>query len=389
MVAATDVIVVGGGLVGASCALALTQQGLSVILLDSKPSSGNLPKQAWDSRIYAISPGNAVWLQSLGVWDMLDCERVCVIDGMQIWADANDAPLEFISYEANATSLGFIVENQQLQYALRSALERAGITLLTGVECTELRVEREKAVLKTSDGRCLETKLVIAADGGNSWLRAQADIPVQSHDYRQMGVVANFETELPHQNIARQWFHEDGVLAWLPLPDNRISMVWSAGNDKARYLLSLDADALAMEVAMAGVNKLGLLKTITAAVAFPLIMQTARQLVQPRLALVGDAAHQIHPLAGQGVNLGFRDVIALTGVLEEKNTHQDIGDVVLLRHYERARKTDMLTMRHLTHGLHSLFANEQAMVKKLREWGVSLTNRQPGLKRYLIKRALA
>lgn len=389
MVAATDVIVVGGGLVGASCALALTQQGLSVILLDSKPSSGNLPKQAWDSRIYTISPGNAVWLQSLGVWDMLDCERVCVIDGMQIWADANDAPLEFISYEANATSLGFIVENQQLQYALRSALERAGITLLTGVECTELRVEREKAVLKTSDGRCLETKLVIAADGGNSWLRAQADIPVQSHDYRQMGVVANFETELPHQNIARQWFHEDGVLAWLPLPDNRISMVWSAGNDKARYLLSLDADALAMEVAMAGVNKLGLLKTITAAVAFPLIMQTARQLVQPRLALVGDAAHQIHPLAGQGVNLGFRDVIALTGVLEEKNTHQDIGDVVLLRHYERARKTDMLTMRHLTHGLHSLFANEQAMVKKLREWGVSLTNRQPGLKRYLIKRALA
>lgn len=387
--AATDVIVVGGGLVGASCALALAQQGLSVILLDSKPSSGNLPKQAWDSRIYAISPGNAVWLQSLGVWDMLDCERVCVIDGMQIWADANDAPLEFISYEANATSLGFIVENQQLQYALRSALERAGITLLTGVECTELRVEREKAVLKTSDGRCLETKLVIAADGGNSWLRAQADIPVQSHDYRQMGVVANFETELPHQNIARQWFHEDGVLAWLPLPDNRISMVWSAGNDKARYLLSLDADALAMEVAMAGVNKLGLLKTITAAVAFPLIMQTARQLVQPRLALVGDAAHQIHPLAGQGVNLGFRDVIALTGVLEEKNTHQDIGDVVLLRHYERARKTDMLTMRHLTHGLHSLFANEQAMVKKLREWGVSLTNRQPGLKRYLIKRALA
>lgn len=389
MVAVTDVIVVGGGLVGASCALALAQRGLSVILLDSKPSSGNLPRQAWDSRIYAISPGNVAWLQSLGVWDKLDCERVCAIDGMQIWADTNDAPLELRSYEANATSLGLIVENQQLQYALWSALERAGVTLLTGVECTELRVEREQAVLKISDGHFLETKLVIAADGGNSWLRTRAGILVQSHDYEQMGVVANYETELPHQNIARQWFHEDSVLAWLPLSGNRISMVWSADNDKARYLLDLDADALAMEVAMAGVNKLGSLKTITAAVAFPLAMQTARQLVQPRLALVGDAAHQIHPLAGQGMNLGFRDVIALAGVLEEKNTHQDIGDVVLLRHYERARKTDMLTMHHLTHGLHSLFANEQAMVKKIREWGVSLTNRQPGLKRYLIKQALA
>ena len=390
MSATTDVIVVGGGLVGTSCALALAQQGLQVTLLDSKsPSTPNVANQAWDSRIYAISPGNAAWLQSLGVWDSLNHERICAIENMQIWADVNTELLQFKSYEANATSLGFIVENRQLQQALWRALESAGVNLLTGLECITLKVERDQATLQVADGRSCSSKLVVAADGGNSWLRAQAGIPVQSHDYQQMGVVANFATELSPQNVARQWFREDGVLAWLPLPGKRISMVWSGANERAQHLLRLDAETLAAEVAAAGAHALGSLSTITNAVAFPLLMQTAHQLVQPRLVLVGDAAHQIHPLAGQGVNLGFRDVIVLTEVLSQKNTYQDIGDVMLLRHYERARKPDMLTMRHLTHGLHSLFGNEQPVLKKVRNWGLALTNQQSALKKYLIKQALA
>lgn len=388
MTTMADVIVVGGGLVGASCALALAQQGLQVSLLDSKmPSTHNAVKQNWDSRIYAISPGNAAWLQTLGVWNTLDHERVCAIENMHIWADANDEPLEFKSYEANATDLGFIVENRQLQESLWLALEKAGVNLLTGLECTALNVGRDQATLEIADGRCFTSKLVVAADGGNSWLRGQASIPVQSHDYEQLGVVANFETELPHRHIARQWFREDGVLAWLPLPGKRISMVWSTANDKARHMLGLDAEALAAEVAEAGAHLLGSLTTITAAVAFPLSMQTAYQLVQPRLVLVGDAAHLIHPLAGQGVNLGFRDVIALTDTLAQRSVYQDIGDVILLRHYERARKADMLAMRYLTHGMHALFNNQYGMIKQVRNWGLSVTNRRSALKKYLIKQA--
>ena len=387
-----DVIVVGGGLVGAACAIALAQQGHQVTLFDRKSPDKVTIDDAWDSRIYAISPGNVAWLETLGVWNVLDQTRICAIENMEIWGDADPAAsqshasLQFNAYEANTTHLGLIVENKQLHQALWSQMHQLGINLVTGVECAALRIYADEAGLELADGRSFTAKLVVAADGGNSWIRTQADIPAQIYDYEQMGVVANFETELPHQHIARQWFRNDGVLAWLPLPGNRISMVWSTAN--AKHLLSLEAKDLADEVAEAGARALGSLRVITAAAAFPLSMQTAQSLVKSRLALVGDAAHQIHPLAGQGMNLGFRDVIALAQTLRQRNPYQDIGDVTLLRRYERARKSDMLSMRQLTHGLHLLFENEQPIVKKLRNWGLQLTNHQPALKKHLIKQAV-
>jgi 2-octaprenylphenol hydroxylase len=387
-----DVIVVGGGLVGAACAIALAKQGHQVTLFDRKSPDKVTVDDAWDSRIYAISPGNVAWLETLGVWNALDQTRICAIENMEIWGDADPAAsqshasLQFNAYEANTTHLGLIVENKPLHQALWSQMHQLGINLVTGVECRTLRVDADEAGLELADGRSFTAKLIVAADGGNSWIRTQAGIPAQIYDYEQMGVVANFETELPHQHIARQWFRNDGVLAWLPLPGNRISMVWSTAN--AKHLLSLEAKDLAGEVAEAGAQVLGSLRVITAAAAFPLSMQTAQPLVKSRLALVGDAAHQIHPLAGQGMNLGFRDVIALAQTLSQRNTYQDIGDVTLLRRYERARKSDMLSMRQLTHGLHLLFENKQPTVKKLRNWGLQLTNHQPALKKHLIKQAV-
>jgi ubiquinone biosynthesis UbiH/UbiF/VisC/COQ6 family hydroxylase len=251
-----------------------------------------------------------------------------------------------------------------------------------------LDIDDDRASLKLENGKSLTSSLVVAADGSNSWVRQQANLPIQNHDYEQMAVVANFETEFHHRHTARQWFGSDGILAWLPLPGKRISMVWSTSNDKARQLLDLETDSFVDEVNTGGKQSLGALKLITPAVAFPLSLQTANQLVGPRIVLVGDAAHQIHPLAGQGVNLGFRDVISLASVLNEKRDFEDIGDLTLLRRYERERRTDMLAMEHMTHGLQVLFANEQPAIKRLRNWGLRLTDGQPGLKRHLIRQAI-
>ncbi|MFA6178295.1 MAG: UbiH/UbiF family hydroxylase [Candidatus Methylopumilus sp.] len=384
-----DIMVVGGGLVGAATAVALAQQGHQVALVDrSAPdfSSVSASTYTWDSRIYAISPGNVQWLDSLGVWSKLNQARICPIEDMEVWGDANSQPLTFASYEANVTSLGYILESNQLQQALWSRMQDVGVHVKIHDDCNGLTIDAEKASLRFSDGTYISAKLVVAADGGNSWVRAQAGIASKLYTYPQMGVVANFEAELSHGQLARQWFHEDGVLAWLPLPGNRISMVWSTPG--AHGLLELSPQALADKVAEAGGHTLGKMRTITNATAYPLVKQTAHRIVQARLVLVGDAAHRVHPLAGQGVNLGFRDVIALEKTLSHRNRYQEIGDLVLLRQYERARKTDMLALSAVTHGLQQLFDSKQPMLKKLRNLGLALTEHQPGLKRRLIKQAI-
>lgn len=387
-----DVIVVGGGLVGSACANALAQSGQRVALLEAKRlNAENLAENlidGWDCRIYAISPGNAAWLETLGVWNLLDSNRICSIASMHIWGDNDAAELQFNAYEANAANLGFIVENRQLQQSLWSRLAETGVEVITRGIATSVDWQCDQASTQLADDRCLTAKLIVAADGGHSWTRERAGITVQTHQYEQMGLVANFETDLPHHHIARQWFCADGILAWLPLPGNLISIVWSTSNSHAEYLLGLKAEDLASEVAEAGKQMLGDMRLITPAAAFPLALLTAQQLVKPRLALIGDAAHLLHPLAGQGVNLGFRDVIALVQTLASRRSVQDIGDIMLLRRYERARKTDMLAMQYMTHGLQSLFASQQPVVNKLRNWGLALTNQQVALKKYLIEQAI-
>lgn len=381
-----DVIIVGGGLVGAACALALSRQNLSVALVERRPAD-TLPDAALDSRIYAISPGNAQWLTALGVWQAIDPKLICPIERMQIYGDDHAARLEIDAYEADVGSLGFIVENKLLQYALWQRLQASGVSMIHG-RCTAVCWQPAQSVLTLDEGSIYKARLLLAADGAHSWLRTQAGIAVKTHDYGQMGVVANFESALPHAQIARQWFCGDGVLAWLPLPGKRISMVWSTSSEHAQHLLALDAVQLSDTVAAAGNHELGVLNLVTKAQAFPLNLQTAQVLVKPGLALLGDAAHTIHPLAGQGVNLGFRDAIALTEVLAQCSPQRSPGDIMLLRRYERARKTDIMAMRYLTDGLYQLFASEQRLVKQLRNWGLHFTNRQALVKKRLVKQAM-
>ena len=383
-----DAVVIGGGLVGASCALALAQQGLKPALIESSQAPETPEDNGWDSRIYAISPGNAAWLESLGVWPVLDQSRITSIVKMLVYGDDGESELEFNAYEANAACLGHIVESRLLLHGLWAALSQSSVEVQTGVQCKSIDWQHDLASIQLDDGQSISAKLVIAADGANSWVRRQVDIALQGHDYGQMGVVANFETTLSHQCIARQWFREDGVMAWLPLAGNRISMVWSTHQVHAQELLNLSPQTLSDCVAAAGQQVLGELHLITPAASFPLSLQSVHTVLKPRLVLIGDAAHVIHPLAGQGVNLGFRDVEALAKILAQRSTYQNIGDVMLLRRYERSRKADIMAMQHVTDGLQKLFASPQPLVKKLRNWGLRLTDSQATLKKRLMAQAM-
>ena len=381
-----DIVIVGAALVGASAAVALVKQGFKVALVDQKSPLVELANDDWDTRIYAISPGNADWLKDLGVWQRMSSERITPIDAMQIWGDENTEPLNFNAEDAFANNLGYILENSALQQALWDELQTLDVDMLIGTEVASVELNDQEATLQLVDGQQLIAKLMLAADGGSSWVRTQSGLSQQKTVYEHVGVVANFEVELPHQNIARQWFVEDGILAWLPLAGNRISMVFSTKH--SQNLMALSQAELVEYVAQVGGNTLGKLHCITPAVAFPLIKQKASALIATRLALVGDAAHQVHPMAGQGVNLGFRDVVELAQVLAERNPLADIGDRFVLRRYERARKVDVLAMQGLTHGLYGAFDSKQALVRAARNWGLSLPNKHPILKRALMKHAL-
>ncbi|MDZ4098297.1 MAG: FAD-dependent oxidoreductase, partial [Methylophilaceae bacterium] len=281
-----DVIVVGGGLVGMACALSLSQHGISVALIESKPSSKIMESQAavWDSRIYAITPANVDWLKQLGVWPRVDAARVCAITKMRVFGDAEVSELQFDANDANIEQLGVIVESQQLETALLAALNDSSVQLLTGMQPTSVTYSDTQACIQWNDQE-ISAQLLVAADGAQSWLRSQAEIAVTLHEYHQVGVVANFETEFPHQQTAYQWFSDLGVLAWLPLPGNRISMVWSAEESFAQALVSMDADALCKLVSNQGGNTLGELNLLTPVRAFPLKEQTAETLVMSNIAL--------------------------------------------------------------------------------------------------------
>ena len=384
-----DVIVVGGGLVGSALALALGQGGAQVALLEQAPPAALPTDVSWDPRIYAITPGNVAFLQRLGVWDSLDASRIAPVHAMHIWGDNGRAMLDFDAYDAGVPELGVIAESRLMQHGLWQALLlESNVTLLNAAKCAALDIHADSAMLKLEDGRELHAQLVVGADGGDSWVRSQAGIGVTVLPYEQLGVVANFETEQPHGGVARQWFMPDGILAWLPLPGRRISIVWSAYENRANALLQLDPETFCTEVAQAGHHALGALYLITPPMGFPLRLQHNDALIAPRVALVGDAAHRVHPLAGHGVNLGFRDAQSLVSVLQEKRVHADFGNHLLLRRFERERKADILAMQAVTYGLQKLFNNHDPLLGWLRNIGLNAVNHVAPLKRHLMAYSL-
>lgn len=378
-----DVVIVGANLVGASLALSLSQQGRRVALVDK-----SLPQIApddfsaadWDSRIYAINASNRAWLQSLNAWP--NERRITPVLGMDVQGDAGGR-IQFDATAANleTTALAWIAESRGLLAAVWRQLAQASVTFIEATPEALIHGE-DSAQLTLSDGRQLQARLVVGADGANSWVKHSLSIKSRIKPYGQSGVVANFTCEKPHHNIARQWFLGDSILAYLPLPDNRISIVWS--HFSPTPLLALTPQALADKVAAASQYALGALTLITPAAAFPLRMIQPHEVIAPRVVLVGDAAHTVHPLAGQGVNLGFADAACLAQLLAKRH---DVGEWLVLNQYARERLGRVKMMQHTCDALFELFHQPARPVVVLRNWGLSLTNRLPALKTHLMQRA--
>jgi len=382
-----EVVIVGGALVGAALARALAGSPLALVSQERRVPG---PISAvFDSRVYAISPANAAFLAELGAWQQIPAQRLTPVHAMRIWGDDGRSKIEFDAYQSGVSELAWIVEDALLQdglWRLLQTQERLEVVAPAEFEWFEASAAGAKVALR--DGRCIEAKLAIGADGARSLLRMRAGIGAREHAYGQSAVVANFACERPHRNVALQWFQGGPVLALLPLPGERVSMVWSTADVDAVRLLELDGDSLAREVAHASGHTLGELSLLSPARSFPLRSLVAARSIGQRAALVGDAAHVVHPLAGQGANLGFQDARALAETLRSREPFRDPGDWRLLRRYERARAEAILAMRATVHGLFLLFGAEERLFGPLRNAGLNLVDRIPVLKNVLMRRAM-
>jgi len=380
-----DIVIIGGGLAGASLAAALADGRHRVALIERKAPPA--PAAQWDSRVYTLTPASIEFLERVGAWQRVPRERVTPIYDMRVFGDDGDSRLEFSAYQSGLLRLGATVESGQLLSALWQGFEhQRNLSLISPAIPAELRRAGNAVEIGLDLGRVLRAKLVVGADGAESWVRQAAGMEARSESYPQLGVVANFACDRAHRNIAYQWFRGDGVLAFLPLPERRVSIVWSTSQAHARDLLALPPAALCARVSEASRGVLGALTPLTPAAGFPLSRMVSRPIAQERVALVGDSAHVVHPLAGQGINLGLGDAHCLADLLGEA---PDPGDRMLLRRFERSRAEDILALHRVTHGLLRLFGTNHALIRRVRNLGLNLTDSSAVIKTLLTRRATA
>ena len=386
-----DVAIVGGGMVGLAVACGLQGSGLRVAVLEQRvpePLAADAPPQL---RVSAINAASEKLLTRLGVWQDILSRRASCYHGMEVWDKDSFGHISFDDQSMGYSHLGHIVENSVIHYALwNKAQQSSDITLLAPAELQQVAWGENETFLTLKDGSMLTARLVIGADGANSWLRNKADIPLTFWDYQHHALVATIRTEEPHDAVARQVFHGEGILAFLPLSDPHLcSIVWSLSPEEAQRMQQASEDEFNRALNIAFDNRLGLCKVESARQVFPLTGRYARQFAAHRLVLVGDAAHTIHPLAGQGVNLGFMDAAEL--IAELKRLHRqgkDIGQYIYLRRYERSRKHSAAVMLAGMQGFRELFAGANPAKKLLRDIGLKLADTLPGVKPQLIRQAM-
>jgi 2-octaprenylphenol hydroxylase len=390
-----DVIIVGAGMVGASaaCLLAQTNPNLTVALVEAQLSTPFNPQQ-FDPRVAAITEKSRLLLERCGLWQAVVDKRTSPYLAMDVWDAEGTGRIVFDCDNIHQPNLGHIVENAVLVDCLLAEVERLpNVDFYCPVAIASYLADDVHAAVELTDGNRLETRLLVAADGANSKIRQHFQFSTKEWDYGHQAIVTTITTERPHQQIARQRFMPKGPLALLPLNNqgdlHQCSIVWSQETQEANHLMALDDQQFCLRLAAASEYCLGQVTDVEQRFAIPLRQRHAIDYAIHRVVLLGDAAHSIHPLAGQGANLGFADVEVLVDEVSRALTRDvDIGDISVLRRYQRRRKPDNLATMAAMEGFKRLFATDQLPLRLLRNLGMSALNQQAAIKNSLIKRAM-
>ena len=390
-----DLAVVGGGAVGAAfAALAVRQAGLAparIVVIERERPAPWQPSDAYDLRVFALSRASARILAAAGAWDAIEAARVSPYECMRVWhasmSPRGDDALVFDAAELGEPNLGYIVEGRLIQGALHAALEASGVTIVPAT-VESLSLSPDEAVVGLGERR-IGARLVVGADGGRSRVRELAGLAATTRDYHQQAIVANVVTEKPHEATAWQRFLGDGTLAFLPLANGQCSIVWSVGSDRAAQLRTLSVADFERELTAALDGALGQVRLASGRVSIPLAATRAGHYVLERCALIGDAAHTVHPLAGQGVNLGFLDAATLADALSEaREEREDPGALRFLRRYERRRRPHNELMSMAMSGFNDFLAMGQGPMGRIARRGMGAVNRLGPVKRLFAQRAL-
>jgi 2-octaprenylphenol hydroxylase len=396
-----DVVIIGAGVIGAVAAGLLVARGLCAAARvaivaehlpgESRSPEGSRAEEDWDLRVFALSRASELVLKDCGVWDRLPPARVFGFERMCVWDASGVAggsgSLTFDCADIGEPNLGSIVDGRVLQTHCLNAARAAGIVVIEAA-AQAVAMTGAQVCLELRDGRTLRGGLLVAADGADSITRGLLGIETAGHVYVQDALVAHVRTRESHRNTAWQRFLATGPLAFLPLPDGRVSIVWSTTRAEAARLRRLDPREFGIALTAASGAVLGDCELVTPIASFPLQLRYALDYLRPRAVLLGDAAHVVHPLAGQGLNLGLADAAALAQVLGEGGRAGEFGDMRLLRRYERWRKSENLLAAAALDGLERLFSNTNPALTALRTAGLSGVGRLPFLKNYFARRAL-
>ncbi len=385
-----DVVIVGAGAIGTALACVLRNSGLQIALVDAREPQAFTAAVEVDLRVFALSPASRNLLESLGAWQTIQSQRVAAYTEMHVWDATGSGCIHFDCADVGEAALGYIVENGLMQHALRMQLQTAhNVTAIHPATPESVEIDPQQATLTLQDGRRLHARLLVAADGAQSATRKLVGIETHSASYGQTAIVAHVATHKPHCRTAWQRFLPTGPIALLPLQDGRSSVVWSLDNACAAEVQRLDEAGFCAAVTTASDAILGQVTASTPRAGFPLQRMHTREYVHARFALIGDAAHALHPLAGQGVNMGFKDMAALGAlILDAQQRHRDFGDLSVLRRYQRTRKGDNLVMITALDGFKRLFSNDNAPLSWLRNTGLRAVDRFTPLKSAFMRRAM-
>ena len=385
-----DVVIVGGGMVGLTLACSLGDSALRVAVLEANPMEANWPADSIGLRVSAITHASRKVFDAVGAWQGMVDQRVTAYGEMHVWDAGGDGVIHFDSAEAGEPSLGYIIENRIIQASLlQRAAEFDNVELMIPARWQQWHDEQDQVCISLEDGHQLRTKLLVGADGARSPVREQAGIATKGWGYDQHAVMAIVRTEQSHQHTCWQRFRENGPLAFLPMHDHWSCVVWSTTPEQASELVAMDDAQFLAQLGEAFEYKLGRVEEVRERGKFPLRLQHTLDYVKPRIALVGDAAHAIHPLAGQGVNLGVLDAAALAEtVLASHTVRRDIGSLQNLRRYERWRKGQNVAMMLSMDGFKRLFGSQLEPVKLVRNLGLNASNSMTPVKRFFMEYAM-